>query len=117
MSGAKKADIEQFLKEFKAVWRGFVIPRPENEKTLLKLCITPYQRINEIRNLTYKNYFRGPTPEHDRGMGEWWEFGMMVKGEEIYIKLQMFITKTLKKKKGKCLSFHISDRPIKYPFK
>jgi hypothetical protein len=116
MPMATKVEIEQFLNEFKKVWKGFVIPRPENENTLLKLGTTPYQRANEVRNLTYKNYFRGPTPEHTGNPGEWWEFGKMVKGEEIYIKLQIFETKTKRKKKGKCLSFHISDRLIKYPF-
>jgi len=116
MPGTKRADIEQFLKEFKAVWKGLVIPRPENDKTLLELGLTPYHRANEIRKLTYKIFFRGPTPEHSGNQREWWEFGMIVKGKEIYIKLQTYKTKTENKKKGKCLSFHISDRPIKYPF-
>jgi len=56
MPGTKRADIEQFLKEFKAVWKGLVIPRPENDKTLLELGLTPYHRANEIRKLTYKKF-------------------------------------------------------------
>ncbi len=43
MAGAKKAEIEQFLKEFTRVWDGSVIERlsTKNDITLTQLGITP----------------------------------------------------------------------------
>lgn len=86
-----------------------------NDDTLTTLQITPYQRADEIRKLTYKNYFRGPSPDHADPSKTWWEFGTVVKGYEIYIKLQIY--EISGKKRGKCLSFHIASWSIKYPFR
>jgi hypothetical protein len=58
-----KSEIEQFLKQFKKVWDGTVIDRinEKNDDTLTILGITPNQRADEIRKLTYKNYFKRNT--------------------------------------------------------
>lgn len=117
MAGAKKAEIEKFLKEFKRVWDGRVIDRlnDKNDITLTVLGITPNQRADEIRKLSYKNYFNGPSPDRAGKPGDWWEFGKRVKRKEVYIKLKIY--KINGKKRAKCMSFHIAERPIKYPFK
>lgn len=117
MFGAKKAEIEKFLKEFNRVWDGSVIDRlnDKNNIALTVLGITPNHRADEIRSLTYKNYFNGPSPDHAGKPGDWWEFGKSVNQKEIYIKLKIY--KIDRKKRAKCKSFHIAERPIKYPYK
>lgn len=112
-------EIEQFLKLFKSCWDGKVVPRldSKNDDTLTILGITPKHRMEEVKRLQYTDYFRGPSPDHDGIAGkEWWEFGLRVKGHEIYIKISIY-----KKEKGgygaKCMSFHIAEEKIIYPFK
>jgi hypothetical protein len=114
--GTKKSEIEQFLKDFKRVWDGQVIDRinDKNDETLTILGITPNQRADEIRKLTYNNYYRGPAPDHSGSSGDIWEFGKKIKKTEIYIKLKTY--ETSGKKRGKCISFHIAGKPIKYPY-
>ncbi len=117
MPKPKKSDIEDFLKEFKQAWNGTVIDRHNtaNDDTLTTLQITPYQRADEIRKLTYKDYFRGPTPDHAAPSEQIWEFGTTVKGHEIYIKLKIYEING--NKRGKCLSFHIASWSIRYPLR
>jgi len=116
---ASKNEIEQFLKEFKRCSQIHVIDERQdgkNDETLAILGILPKQRLEEIKSLRYKNYFRGPIPDHGNPSEYVWEFGKRVKGREIYIKLKIFVT-TGGSKHGKCLSFHIAERPINYKFK
>jgi hypothetical protein len=42
-----------------------------------------------------------------------WVFGKQVKKKEVYIKVSMGIENT----GAVCISFHIAEHPIKYPFK
>jgi hypothetical protein len=113
-------EVEQFLEIFKSCWDGNVIPRTDskNDDALTTLGITPKHRMGEVKKrLSYADYFRGPSPDHDGEPGkEWWEFGLRVKEHEIYIKIRIY-----KKENGKygakCMSFHIADRPVEYPFK
>jgi len=112
-------EIEQFLKMFKSCWDGKVVPRldSKNDDTLTILGITPKHRIEEVKRLRYVDYFNGPSPDYDGSPDkEWWEFGLRVKGHEIYIKISIS-----KKENGqyrfRCMSFHIAEEKIRYPFK
>lgn len=112
-------EVEQFLKDFKASWDGKVVPRTDskNDDTLTILGITPKHRMEEVKRLRYLDYFRGPSPDHDGSPDkEWWEFGLRVKGYEIYIKIRIY-TKGNGKYGAKCMSFHIAEEKIIYPFK
>jgi hypothetical protein len=42
-----------------------------------------------------------------------WEFGKQVNDEEVYIKITLGRTSS----SAICISFHIAERPIQYPFK
>lgn len=109
-----KAEVEAFLKLFKSCWDGSLVPRkdPRNDDALTILGILPKHRAEEIRRLAVENYFRGPSPDHDGNPSkEWWEFGLYVKRHEIYIKIAVH------KKRGRCMSFHIADWEITYPYK
>lgn len=114
-----REEIEQFLEIFKSCWDGQVVPRIDdrNDETLARLCITPRHRLREVRNLCVEDYYRGPSPDHDGDPNkEWWEFGRLVEGEEIYIKIRIYRTSN-NKLAGKCMSFHIADKKITYPYK
>jgi hypothetical protein len=116
MPGTKRADVEHFLREFKRIWNGTVIDRrnEDNDDTLALLGITPNQRADEVRKLTYKNYSRGPKPDHSGSSGDIWEFGTRVRKKEVYIKLKIYTIRG--KKRSKCISFHIAKWPVRYQF-
>jgi hypothetical protein len=110
-------DIEQFLEIFKSRWDGNIIPREKNDDTLTILGITPKHRMEEVKKLRYVDYFGGPSPDHDGSPDKvWWEFGLRVKGHEIYIKSRIY-KRDDGKYGAKCMSFHIAEEKIKYPFK
>ena len=119
---ALKNNVAQFLKQFKDLAQNelFVVPREKNTQALLQLGLTFADRRNEILSLSVEEYFRGPVPDHDQS-GDVWEFGKMIAGVEIYIKLKLVEyqpkgqTETVRK--AKCLSFHVAEKTLIYPFK
>jgi len=48
-----------------------------------------------------------------RGILPMWVFGKEVKKKEVYIKISMGIENT----NAICISFHIAEYPMKYPYK
>ena len=46
-------------------------------------------------------------------MGDMWVFGKDVKGQEVYIKISL----GQENRQTICISFHISEYKMKYPFK
>ena len=118
MSKATKQQVVAFLKRLKPKATVFQIiyldKRPKNAETLGKLEITPNEREQVIQNLAVQDYYKGPRPEaFHGGDSEMWEFGKHVNGKEVYIKL----TLGQSSKPVICISFHIAERPIRYPFK
>jgi len=113
----REALVQKFLKEFKAIaTRGgiYVVHRQKNQESLVKLGLTKRNCIDEILGLSLSDYCRGPEPDTDRP-GEIWEFGKVILGKEVYIKLK--IADTGKGKIAKCISFHLAEFPICFPFK
>lgn len=114
---ATKEEVESFLSTFlaksKLFGMVFLGERKKNIDTLAKLEISAMQMQKEILSLRVDNYKSGPIADrafyHNSDM---WEFGKMIKGEEIYIKITLggFSNSTL------CISFHIAEHKIKYPF-
>lgn len=118
MSGVtQKADVEAFLKDFKEkkeFWGIFFLDdRGKNFKTLSELDIRPVDREQVLDELTAADYSQGPLDEDWYGGKEMWVFGKEMKGTEIYIKITLGApgTQTI------CISFHIAEHPMKYPFK
>jgi hypothetical protein len=66
---------------------------------------------NEILRLDSNNYVEGPQPDDKGRPGKVWVFGKVIEHEEIYIKLKMGITG-----QPTCISFHIAEKPMNYPF-
>jgi len=112
-----KQDVEAFLKDFKTKLRIWNIlyrdDRCKNAQTLLDLEIAPKQRTAIITKLNVSDYSEGPVEETLYGGSDMWVFGKEVKGREVYIKI------TLGNEGAAviCISFHIAEHPMTYPFK
>jgi hypothetical protein len=115
---ASEAEIASFLHKFKQIvvsGRGLdLIPRAENNQTLLNLGLTRRNVRNEILALSVLDYCRGPDPDRDRP-GEVWIFGRTVFGSEIYIKLK--IATVSNTEIAKCISFHEANYPLNFPLR
>lgn len=114
----KRTEIRDFLVEFKGIMskgRGLdIVNRRENIDTLAKKGLTKKNLIEEIMTLSVENYCQGPEPDRDKP-GNIWVFGKQIDTEEIYIKLK--IAQVGKEKIAKCISFHIADFPLCYPYR
>ena len=112
-----KSEIELFLKEFNfkmKIWDIlFRDERGKNAQTLIDLELQPISRKEILESLEYKDYSEGPIEEKLYGGTDMWVFGKMIKKKEVYIKIAMGMVNS----SVICISFHISEHPIQYPFK
>ena len=112
-----KQQVEDFLKRLKEKIKVFDIiyrdDRGKNLQTLATLEIAPTYRKQVILNVEPEDYSEGPVVDTLNKMGEMWVFGKNVKGQEVYIK----ITLGLPNSSTICISFHIAEHPMTYPFK
>ena len=111
-----KMEIESFLKEFKLKMETFDIfflRREKNEQALYDLEITPQKRIEYLKKLKAEDYYRGPLNDaYDPESLPFWEFGKEIKKKEVFIKISLW-----KNKKVLCISFHIAEKKMSYPYK
>lgn len=112
-----KEQVESFLKELHTKMKIFGIlfrdDREKNQKTLEELEIVPSYRKVVIENLHVEDYVQGPVVDELNRFGEMWVFGKDVKRREIYIKVMIIGTSS----QTICISFHIAEHPLVYPFK
>ena len=108
-----KAFLEQFNVKAQVFGIRFRDDRGKNRETLLLLEITPLQREVIVKNLLVQDYVEGPVIDELNKSGEMWVFGKDVKNREVYIK----ITLGYEKCQTICISFHLAEHPLKYPFK
>ena len=112
-----KEEVRKFLEQFNAKVKVFGIifrdDRQKNKEALQQLDITPMQRELIVKSLQIQDYVEGPVIDVLNQQGEMWVFGKDVKGREVYIKI------TLGYQNGQtiCISFHIAEHPMQYPFK
>lgn len=113
-----KDDVVAFLSRLKSKASLFQIvyldSRPKNVQTLAKLEITPKDRDDVIQQLTVSDYSQGPLEEVNYGGdAEMYVFGKTINHQEVYIKV------TLGRPQNAviCISFHIAEHPMTYPFK
>lgn len=115
---ATNEKVKSFLKRLKAKINLYDIiyedERPKNTQTLATLELRPYEREEIIKNLSVNDYSEGPKPEdYFGGDSEMYVFGKVVKKQEIYIK----VTLGQSNNSVICISFHIAEFPMDYPFK
>lgn len=112
---ATRSEVEAFLNTFKAKMEVFdvvFLNRDKNLQTLIDLEITKVSRREFLKELKVEDYFRGPTKDVDNGP-DLWEFGGLFKQKDLYIK----ITIGMMNKPVICISFHLAERAINYPYK
>ena len=68
--------------------------------------------LKELKVKT-EDFSEGPLEEKMRGILPMWVFGKEVKQKEVYIKISM----GLENKSAVCISFHVADHPMNYPYK
>ncbi|MBI4304382.1 MAG: hypothetical protein HY665_08630 [Chloroflexi bacterium] len=88
------------------------VERDKSLDSIARLGITLRQAKQEIMELTYEDYCRGPVTDRDRG-GQLWEFGKRICGEEMFIRLKVVPEYGM----AKCQSFHVAERPLEYPYR
>lgn len=115
-SMATREEVASFLSTFTVkskilgiVFRG---DRVKNQQTLADLEISALQREEEILSLKAEHYSAGPIEETLNKGEDMWVFGKKIKGKEVYIK----ITLGGCNHKTFCISFHIAERKMSYPF-
>lgn len=115
MKGIKKQEeVELFLKQFLPkldIWGIIFVDRDKNNAALKAMGITPKARETIIKSLETEDYVE--TITDPASWGDMWVFGKDAFDKKIYIK----ITLGQPNNKTICISFHESERLIKYAFK
>ena len=110
-------DVKLFLEQFNIKTQVFGIifrdDRPKNRETLMLLDISPLQRELIVKTLQVSDYVKGPVVDELNKAREMWVFGKDVKGHEVYIKITLGYDNC----QTICISFHIVEHPLTYPFK
>lgn len=114
---ATKEEVKTFLNDFKIKYKVFDIifrdQRDKNISTLLQLDISPLKRREIIESINTDDYSEGPLDDSLYGIASMWVFGKKLKDQEIYIKISMGQSNS----RVICISFHVAERRMKYPFK
>ncbi|MGB3079796.1 MAG: hypothetical protein WBB31_12005 [Saprospiraceae bacterium] len=112
-----QTDIQTYLSQLKTKLGVFGIVfrnREKNLNALAELDIAPIQREDCLKDLRPEDYCSGPNIDKDvPGRPDYYEFGIIVNGKEVYIKLSMGFPN----KPVDCISFHVAEWPMKYPLK
>jgi hypothetical protein len=110
-----ETEVESFLNHFKiklSVFDVIFTNRDKNLQGLFDLEINPTKRKEVLAKLEVKDFFNGPTKDVNNGP-DLWEFGKIVNQKEVYIKVCM----GNESRPVICISFHLAERAIVYPFK
>ena len=114
---ATLAEIQKFLNDFHQKVEIFDIiilnDREKNAKTQAALGLSPNAQREVIKEIQVQDYSEGPITNILNAWGDLWVFGKDVKGHEVYIK----ITLGFPNSSTICISFHIAEHPMNYPFK
>jgi len=112
-----KDQVESFLRNFKEkmkIWDVlFRDEREKNTQALADLEITPIDRKKILKDLSADDFSEGPLEETLYRSSNMWTFGKEVKKQEVYIKISMGSAGT----SVICISFHIAEQSLQYPFK
>ncbi|HVU57069.1 MAG TPA: hypothetical protein VHD83_18535 [Puia sp.] len=115
----KREEVSQFLQDFIAkskIWD--IIFRTDrinnkNALTLLDLEISYTDAKKILLELVCEDYAAGPLPDNLYNLSDMWVFGKVIKGKEVYIKVQLGRPNSA----TICISFHYSEHKMVYPFK
>jgi len=105
-----------FLREWKKacdLYKISFVNRPKNLESIKQLGLTVTGAKELLRHLTVQDYVAGPKADKDKP-GEVWEFGLLINGIEVYVKVKLFEFND--EKKAKCISFHSAEHRLSFPF-
>ena len=112
-----KTEVASFLKDFSEKMRFWDVlfrdGRGKNAQALLDLEFRPIDRNIVLQALEIKDYSEGPVEEKIYGGADMWVFGKTIKKREVYIKITMGSIGS----SVICISFHLAQHKMNYPFK
>ena len=110
-------EVTSFLRNFKEKMKFWDVlfrdDRNKNAQALIDLELRPIDRITVLETLDIKDYSEGPLTETLYKGADMWVFGKTVKKKEVYIKITMGAMNS----SVICISFHLAQHKINYPFK
>jgi hypothetical protein len=114
---ANETDVASFLDIFRVklqIWGLYYMSdRDKNFQTMLDLEFTSLLRRKIIDSIVLEDYCEGPKKDKLFKGSDMWVFGKSYREHEIYIK----VTLGTENNKVVCISFHIAEHPLSYPFK
>jgi len=114
---SSETEVIAFLKDFKEKMRFLDIifrdDRGKNAQALVDLELRPIERKSILELLEPKDYAEGPLREKLYGGADMWVFGRIIKKKEVFIKITMGAMNS----SVICISFHLAQHKMHYPFK
>ena len=111
-----KEEVATFLKDFKEKMKFWDVlfrdERGKNAQALVDLELRPIERKMMLEQLNVQDYSEGPIAEILYGGSAMWVFGKTIKKKEVYIKITMGALGT----SVICISFHLAEYKMNYPF-
>ena len=114
----QQVEVEEFLTKCRVlIQRGALtfVPRTKNIEGMAELGITNVEAEKILSRLTVNNYVRGPESDENGSLEDIWFFGAPVAKREAYIKMKIRLTS-----QGEivvCISFHPSERDLRFPLR
>ena len=112
--------VRSFLEDFGKLLddENFLLVRRKdrkNARTLTALGYTQKTVQQELKTLTFENFYKGPEA-NEAYPGHIMVFGKQIGGREVYIKLAL-TDQSGKRPLAVCISFHFAEHPLTYPFR
>ena len=110
--------VESFLSDFKNLLDVSGLPikhRKKNEDLIFRLGLTQKNCLDILYSLSPENYYKGPAPDDLHG-GNYWEFGIEIERELIYIKIKI-VTDDYGNEWPVCYSFHDPEFEMSFPLR
>jgi hypothetical protein len=107
--------LKEFLKDFKGLVtenKYYVKRHPKNNEALTILNLNYFQRESILLSLKVDDFYDGPKPDTINS-GEYFEFGKVVNGITVYIKIKI----DTEHDKAYCYSFHPAEFTVRYPLR
>ena len=114
---ATKEEVLAFLNQFTQKMGVFGIrflDRAKNNDSLGIIDLPAFKREEEeVKKIEVTDYSEGPIPNTLNDYGDLWVFGRDIRGKEVYIKISI----DKENNHTICISFHVAEYPMHYPFK
>lgn len=114
---SSEKEVKSFLKDFKEKMKFWDIifrdDRGKNVQALVDLELRPIERKSILESLESIDYSEGSLEEKLYGGADMWVFGKIIKQREVFIKITMGAMNS----SVICISFHLAQHKMDYPFK